>query len=114
MTGAYIGAAQSHIAAIVDGFIGMVAAVCATRIQPDVRGYLFGSHVSAESAFLLAAKEAGLDPRLNLDMRLGEGSGCPIMMQIMDDALYTMNSMVSFGGAKIDRRDYVDMREEKR
>ena len=114
MTGAYIGAAQSHIAAIVDGFIGMVAAVCATRIQPEVRGYLFGSHVSAEPAFLLAAKEAGLDPRLNLDMRLGEGSGCPIMMQIMDDALYTMNSMVSFGGANIDKSNYVDMRDSAR
>lgn len=114
MMGAYIGAAQSRIAAVVDGFIGMVAAAYAARIQPEARGYMFGSHVSAEPAFALAAKEAGLDPRLNLGMRLGEGSGCPIMMQVMDDALYTMNTMVSFGAAKIDRRDYVDMREEKR
>ena len=47
-------------------------------------------------------------------MRLGEGSGCPIMMQIMDDAMYTMNSMVSFGGANIDKSNYVDMRDSAR
>lgn len=113
MTGAYIGAAQARIAAIVDGFIGMVTALCAVRLQPYVRGYLFGSHVSAEPAFNLAAREAGLSPRLMLDMRLGEGSGCPIMMQIMDDALFTMNTMVSFRQAEIDQSNYLDMRAEK-
>ncbi len=45
-------------------------------------------------------------------MRLGEGSGCPIMMQIMDDALFTMNTMASFEQADIDMNDYVDIREQ--
>ena len=112
MVGAYIGAAQARIAVVVDGFIGMVSALCAVRLSENARGFMFGSHVSAEPAFQLAARGAGLDPRLNLGMRLGEGSGCPIMMQIMDDALFTMNTMVSFKQAEIDESDYVDIRKQ--
>ena len=73
---------------------------------------MFGSHVSAEPAFQLAARGVGIEPKLNLGMRLGEGSGCPIMMQIMDDALFTMNTMASFEQADIDMNDYVDIREQ--
>ena len=112
MVGAYIGAAQARIAVVVDGFIGMVSALCTVRLSENARGFMFGSHVSAEPAFQLAARGAGLDPRLNLGMRLGEGSGCPIMMQIMDDALFTMNTMVSFKQAEIDESDYVDIRKQ--
>lgn len=112
MTGAYLGAAQARIAAVVDGFIGMVSALCAVRLCPAARDYMFGSHVSAEPAFKLAAREVGIEPKLNLGMRLGEGSGCPIMMQIMDDALFTMNTMASFEQADIDRSDYVDIRKQ--
>lgn len=112
MTGAYIGAAQARIAVIVDGFIGMVSALCAVRISESARDFMFGSHVSAEPAFQLAARSVGLSPKLALGMRLGEGSGCPIMMQIMDDALFTMNTMVSFEQADIDSDNYVDIREQ--
>lgn len=112
MTGAYLGAAQARIAVVIDGFIGMVSALCAVRLAPQARDFMFGSHVSAEPAFQLAARGVGIEPKLNLGMRLGEGSGCPIMMQIMDDALFTMNTMASFEQADIDMNDYVDIREQ--
>ena len=90
----------------------MVSALCAVRLAPQARDFMFGSHVSAEPAFQLAARGVGIEPKLNLGMRLGEGSGCPIMMQIMDDALFTMNTMASFEQADIDMNDYVDIREQ--
>ena len=111
MAGAYIGAAENHCAAIVDGFIGMVAAACAHIMCPDALQYMLPSHRSQEPAFMLAAKLAGLNPPLELGMRLGEGSGCPIMMQIIEDAIYTMNSMATFESAEIDASDYVDIRK---
>lgn len=112
MTGAYLGAAHARIAVVVDGFIGMVAALCAVRIDENARDFMFGSHVSAEPAFQMAARGVGISPKLDLGMRLGEGSGCPIMMQLMDAALFTMNTMVSFEQAEIKQADYVDIRAQ--
>lgn len=101
MTGAYLGCAYHRIPAVADGFISIVAALCACRICPAARDHIFLSHASGEPGYKLAAKELGLAPFLLLDMRLGEGSGCPIAFQIMKAACAAMNGMATFDEAAI-------------
>ncbi|MCR5208769.1 MAG: nicotinate-nucleotide--dimethylbenzimidazole phosphoribosyltransferase [Lachnospiraceae bacterium] len=102
MCGVFIGAALNRIPAVIDGFISIVAALCAVRICPAVRDYLFPSHLSEEKGYLIAAKALDLDPWLSLDMRLGEGSGCVIAFCIIEAACAMMNGMGSFETNGID------------
>ena len=102
MTGAYLGCAYYRIPAAVDGFISIVAALCAVRLSPAVRDFLFLTHVSSEKGYSVAADELKLSPCLLLDMRLGEGSGCPLGFQIMKAACAVMNGMATFDEARID------------
>lgn len=107
MTGVFLGCALQHIPAVVDGFISIVAALCACRLNPNVKDYLFLSHASYEIGYRLAAAELGLEPCLLLDMRLGEGSGCPIAFQILKAACAVMNGMGTFAEAAI-QDDYLE------
>lgn len=107
MTGVFLGCALQHIPAVVDGFISIVAALCACRLNPNVKDYLFLSHASYEIGYRLASEELGLEPCLLLDMRLGEGSGCPIAFQILKAACAVMNGMGTFAEAAI-QDDYLE------
>ena len=107
MCGAFLGAAASRRAAVVDGFISAVAALCAVRLCPLVRGYLIPSHASFEIGYRLAMEELALRPLFDLGMRLGEGSGCPLAFQVLDAACAVMNNMASFDEAGIND-DYLE------
>lgn len=107
MTGVFLGCALQRIPAVVDGFISIVAALCACRLNSNTKDFLFLSHASYEIGYRLAAEELGLGPCLLLDMRLGEGSGCPIAFQILKAACAVMNGMGTFAEAAI-QDDYLD------
>ena len=102
MTGAFIGAAAAHMPAVIDGFISVAAALCATRLSPLVREYLVPSHASYEIGYRVAMGELGLEPVLNLGMRLGEGSGCPLAFEVLSAACAVINGMATFEEAGID------------
>ena len=102
MCGVYLGAAAYRIPAVIDGFISIVAALCAKRICPDVRDFLFPSHASEEIGYMRAAQELQLAPWLHMNMRLGEGSGCPLAFRILEAACTLMNEMATFDEARID------------
>lgn len=107
MTGVFLGCARERIPVVVDGFISAVAALCAVRLCPRVRDVLFLSHVSYEIGYEIAAKELGLRPFLQLGMRLGEGSGCPLAFQVMKGACAVMEHMATFQEAAI-QDDYLN------
>ena len=107
MTGAFLGCAAERIPAAVDGYISVVAALCAVRLCPAVHDVLFLSHASYEIGYRLAAEELGLSPCLLLDMRLGEGSGCPLLFQVLKAACAVMSDMATFSEAAI-QDDYLD------
>ncbi len=102
MCGVFLGAAEQSLPIVIDGFISVVAALCAYRLTPVVKDYIFASHESAEPGFKIACKEIGITPYLNLQMRLGEGSGCPLAFQILLAAEAMMSGMASFSEAAID------------
>ena len=102
MTGLFLGCAHEGLAAAVDGYISIVAALCAVRLCPRVRDYLFLSHASYEIGYRLAARELGLEPCLLLGMRLGEGSGCPLLFRILQGACAVLDGMATFPEAAIE------------
>ena len=102
MTGVFLGAARQRLPVVVDGFISIVAALCASRLAPLSKGYFLGSHRSFEVGFRLAERELGLKPCLDLGMRLGEGSGCPIAFRVVEAACAVMDTMATFPEAAID------------
>ena len=107
MTGAFLGAARCRVPAVIDGFISAAAALCAFRLCPDVRHFLIPSHASFEIGYGVAMEALGLKPLFDLGMRLGEGSGCPIAMMMLDAACTAMNDMATFEQAGIDS-EYLD------
>ncbi len=96
MVGIFLGCAYFNVPAIVDGITSIAAALVACEINPNVRDYIFLSNRSTEPAFSAAAEKLGLTPPLELNMRLGEGTGCAVMMPLIEDALAIMNNMRSF------------------
>lgn len=102
MTGVFLGAAQNRIGAVIDGFISTVAALCAARLCPTAKEYFFPSHGSAERGGSIADEALGLSPFLQLGMRLGEGSGCPLAFRIIEAALAAHCGMATFSQAQID------------
>ena len=102
MCGAFLGAAATRRPVVIDGLISAVAALCACRICPDVRAYLVPSHASYEIGYRLAARELELEPCLLLGMRLGEGSGCPLLFRILQGACAVLDGMATFPEAAIE------------
>jgi len=113
MCGLYLSAAKNKKAIFMDGFISSTAALCAVKLNPLVKEYVFTSHLSDEPGSKYIFNELGLDAMLNLKMRLGEGSGCPIAFQIIDMALYTQENMGTFQEATIDSTVLIDIRDEE-
>ena len=107
MAGVYIGGAYTRTPVVIDGFISMVAALAASRINPVVREYMIASHASYEPGFAHAARAVGIEPCLHMNMRLGEGSGCPIMFAVIDAACAVIRNMGTFEQANIGE-EYLD------
>ena len=110
MTGVFLGAAIEHVPVVVDGFISIVAALCASRLAPGAKAYFIGSHRSFEIGYRLAETELGLHPCLELGMRLGEGSGCLIAFRVVEAACAVMCTMATFPEAAIDDEYLTDIR----
>ena len=102
MCGVFLGAGRYRLPVVIDGFISVVAALCAYRLCPAVGDYLFASHLSREVGYTAAIEELGLAPWLHLGMRLGEGSGCPIAFRVLEAACAAARGMATFEGAAID------------
>ena len=111
MAGAYIACGVNGIPAVVDGYISIVAALAACRLLPKLRDYLIASHRSFEPGYALAVEALGLRPMIHLDMRLGEGSGCPLAFAVIDAAMAVMRDMGTFSQGNIDAGSLVDIRE---
>lgn len=113
LVGLYLGAAYYKIPIVVDGFISVVAALCAYRINKNSSHYMFASHISKEVGYNIAIKELGLTPIVNLNMRLGEGVGCPIAFNIIKTAVSVINEMGTFEEGNVDIKDYKDLWREE-
>jgi nicotinate-nucleotide--dimethylbenzimidazole phosphoribosyltransferase len=101
MAGVYLGAAYYRLPVVIDGFISAVAALVAARMAGLAVEYMLPSHASCEPGYAYTVRELGLEPVLDLGMRLGEGSGCPIMFMVIDAACAVIRDMGTFAEAGI-------------
>lgn len=101
LAGVILGAASHRIPVVVDGFISSVAALIAVKLCPQVHDYLIASHVSAEAGHRALLNYLNLNPLLNLNMRLGEGTGAVLGMNIIEAAVRTLNEMATFSEAGV-------------
>jgi nicotinate-nucleotide--dimethylbenzimidazole phosphoribosyltransferase len=104
ITGAIIAAAKRRIPILVDGFIVSVAALAASRLNPTCRPYLIFSHRSAEQGHRLVLRALEAQPLLDLDLRLGEGSGAALALPILRLACALHNGMATFAEAAVPDR----------
>lgn len=87
MVGLYLGAALERKPMLIDGFISAVAALVATKIEPKVKDYLIGTHMSEEPGMKVVMRELNLKTFLHMEMRLGEGTGAVLAYPILKAAV---------------------------
>lgn len=103
--GVVLGAASCRIPVAVDGFISSAGALAACRICEPVRDYLFFSHLSEEKGHRTFMERFGVEPILDLKMRLGEGTGAALAMSIIEASIKIYNEMATFGSAGVSEEE---------
>ncbi len=93
MTGLFLGGAVHRLPIVIDGFISSAAALVAQSIWPQVTDFMLPSHGSAEPGHKKMMEKLGMEPMLNMRMRLGEGSGAVLALVLVDAALAIYNEM---------------------
>ena len=105
LVGVMIGAAANRVAVVVDGFISGAAALIAAAIASGVKDYLFAGHLSTEPGHIFMARHLGLKPLVNLEMRLGEGTGAALGISIVEAAARILGEMATFSEAGVSEKD---------
>ena len=96
MSGVILACAANRVPVVLDGFISYAAALIAYNINPKTKNYMIASHLSAEPGAKKALNMMGLKPFLDMDMRLGEGSGAALAFNIIDASNYVYKNMATF------------------
>ena len=104
IAGFVLGAASLRIPLVVDGFIASAGALLAIRQSPAAKDYVIFSHQSAERGHRGLLRFLDVRPLLDLDMRLGEGTGAALAMGLVDSAMRLYNEMATFDGAEVSSR----------
>jgi nicotinate-nucleotide--dimethylbenzimidazole phosphoribosyltransferase len=101
LCGLILGAAAGRLPVVVDGFICGAAALVATRLAPHCAGHLIASHRSVEAGHRLVLQALAARPLLDLELRLGEGTGAALAMGLVEAALRILGEMASFESAGV-------------
>lgn len=101
IAGVILAAASERIPVVVDGFIASCGALIAFEICPKVKDYLIAAHQSVEAGHMAILKHINLRPLLNLDLRLGEGTGAALGIGIAEAAVKIFNEMATFSEAGV-------------
>ena len=101
IAGAILAGAFHQRAVVVDGFISTAGALIAHVLCPTVKDYLFAGHLSEETGHRIMLNHLGLEPILDLDMRLGEGTGAALAMGVMDGAVCMFKEVLTFEEAGV-------------
>lgn len=104
LVGIVLGAAANRIPVVADGFISTAGAALAVAIQPAVCEYLFLAHRSVEPGHAALLDFIGLSPILDLQLRLGEGTGAALAMPILESAARILSEMATFSEAGISEK----------
>ena len=112
LTGVYLAAAAARVPVVLDGVISGAAALIAEAIAPQVRTSLIASHLSSEPGHAATLEYLKLEPILDLNMRLGEGSGAALGITICVAACRVLDEMAMFAEAGVSDSDEVIQPED--
>ncbi len=101
IAGLIIGAASRQVPVVIDGFISTAGALVASRLSPHITDYLIAAHKSVEKGHSVMLDIIGVVPLLDLDMRLGEGTGAALAMNLIEAGVNIYNEMATFGDAGV-------------
>jgi len=105
LVGVMLAAAAYRIPVVIDGFISGAAALIAVALAPRLGDFLIAAHVSAEAGHKLLLRHLGLEPLLDLDMCLGEGTGAALGIFLAEAAARTLAEMSTFAQAGVSERE---------
>lgn len=103
IAGLVLGCAANSIPVVIDGFISTAGALIASELHPNVRDYIFAAHESVEIGHSFMLERVGVRPILNLDLRLGEGTGAALAMTLIEAGVKVLNEMATFEQAGVSR-----------
>jgi len=103
LVGVTLAGAANKIPVVIDGFISSVAGLIAVELKSDVKDYIFAAHASVEVGHKALLDRMQLKPILDLNMRLGEGTGAALAMGLIDAGVKILNEMASFEEAGVSR-----------
>lgn len=101
IAGLILAGAFHRRAVVIDGFISTAGALIADALCPSIKDYLFAGHCSEEPGHRIMLKHLGLDPILDLGMRLGEGTGAALAMGVMESAVRMFREVLTFEEAGV-------------
>jgi nicotinate-nucleotide--dimethylbenzimidazole phosphoribosyltransferase len=101
LAGFIVGGAARRLPVVIDGVIAAAAALAAAAAVPGAAGYLIGGHRSHEPGSAAALSHLGIEPLLDLDMRLGEGSGATLAVPLVQAAAKVLGQMATFDSAGV-------------
>ncbi len=104
IVGVILAGARYQIPVVIDGFISGAAALIATSLSPQVKPYLIASHQSVEQGHQIILEHLGLKPLLNLDLRLGEGTGAALGIFLVEASIKILNEMATFAEAGVSEK----------
>lgn len=104
LAGVMIAAASRRVPVVVDGFISTAAAMIAVGLAPSVRDYLISAHQSVEIGHQAMLKHLKLKPVLDLDLRLGEGTGAALAFHLLEASTKILREMATFGEAGVSEK----------
>lgn len=101
LTGVILGGAANRVPVVLDGFISGAAALVAYTLAPQVKDYMFAAHQSVEAGHAAMLEHIGLKPLLNLNLRLGEGTGAALGISIIEAGVKILREMATFAEAGV-------------
>jgi nicotinate-nucleotide--dimethylbenzimidazole phosphoribosyltransferase len=101
IAGLVLGAAANRIPVVVDGFISTAGALIASELHPNVRDYIFAAHCSVEIGHTMMLERIGAKPILDLQLRLGEGTGAALAMGLIEAGAKVLKEMATFAEAGV-------------
>lgn len=105
LAGLVLGAARRGVPVVLDGVIAGSAALVAQALAPDAVGYCFAGHRSVEPGHAVALARLGLRPLVDLDLRLGEGTGAVLALPLVEAAGAILREMATFDAAGVSRKE---------
>lgn len=103
MVGVILAAAVHKVPVVIDGFISGAAALIAYSLKPEIKDYMIAAHTSVEKGHQVILDFIGLKPLLNMNLRLGEGTGAALAMSLIEASVKILTQMATFEEANVSK-----------